>query len=145
MLKPLMKKLVMQQKLVKLARTKTHFFNKNPSSLLLIYLDSYLRWTSTATRSRSATLTSLTWTLSDISAYSSIKQPYQGHSHCFLALFTFQSNMKVALRAFALISQYQCKSAWRRAGGTRPNLQTGTWLTSTWSLLRCLELQKPEE
>lgn len=69
-------------------------------------------------------MTSLTWTLSDISAYSSIKQPYQGHSHCFSALFTFQSNMKAALRAFALISRYQCKSAWRESGGTRPNLQT---------------------
>lgn len=95
----------------------------------------YLGWTSTATPSRSATMTSLTRTLSDISAYSPIKQLYQGPSHCFMALFTFQSNIKAALHAFSLISRYQCKSAWRGSGATQPNLQTRTWLTSTWSPL----------
>lgn len=123
--------------------TKTRFFNQNRSFWLLPVADLfgliYLGWTSTATLSTSATMTSLTWTLSDISAYSSIKQPYQGHSHCSSALFTFQSNMKAALRALALISRYQCKSACRGSGGTRFNLQTRTWLTSTWSLLPCLE------
>lgn len=95
----------------------------------------YLGWTSTATPSRSATVTPLTRTLSDISAYSPIKQPYQGHSHCFMALFTFQSSIKAALHAFSLISRYQCKSAWGGSGATQPNLQTRTWLTSTWSPL----------